>query len=185
MSTNNTLLVVLWKLASWILMPCFCSKQTSILFPITLSVLEASMMEKFIWLCTLLRLVCHHTQLCQSHQFAKWSFVLMGGWSKLVDQKSEFRVASAMVHNMTLWTQSFCWGTSNYGTSWLGWWSTQPPINCCPKTSQICVAGFPVMVLFLWSSTCDKHNKHNLVIFKCGETSVQKCLLSIFVEQTP
>jgi hypothetical protein len=42
------------------------------------------------------------------------------------------------------------------------------PHKLLSKTSQIYVVGFPVMVLFLWSSTCDKHNKHNLVIFEWG-----------------
>jgi hypothetical protein len=44
------------------------------------------------------------------------------------------------------------------------------------------LVGFRVMVLFLWSSGLDKHNFANS---EWEESSVQKCLLSIFVEQTP
>ncbi len=91
--------------------------------------------------------------------------LLMGGWSKLVDQKSEFRVASAMLHNMTLWNPIFLLGYLQLWNIMIGGVIHPTPDKLLSKTSQIYVAGFPVMVLFLWSSTCDKHN---LVIFEWG-----------------
>jgi hypothetical protein len=57
---------------------------------------------------------------------------------------------------------------------WTSWLRVihQTPINCCPKLVRFYVAGFPVMVLFLWSFRLDKHN---LVIFEWGDFSLEVC----------
>jgi hypothetical protein len=56
------------------------------------------------------------------------------------------------------------------------------PYKLLSKTSQIYVVGFPVMVLFLWSSTCDKHNPCD---FRVGRLQFRSVSFFIFVEQTP